>query len=230
MKKTRILVLEVEDENMLSEKFAEIAAGTDSCSLSVMIKDSRWNLVTSLQTSLIGQFMGYLEVLSGQNSCNPVLFTLSSPKNPPISKMDSISVSQKLQSWARNNGAAWEFILRLVPVQTFVVHNGKVNILDRIVGHRFNNTPRLVPFFIRALSSSVYQNSKSPSDIHCEDRQREHRSHSRLFCLLQIAEKNGSGSVLENKFVVSEWQLFAVFIEEACHQVTINTVMKCSFY
>lgn len=210
------LVLEVDVETMLSEKIVEEArysSSAASSAVNVLSRDSRWNLVTSLQTSLIGQTMAYLENLAALNSCNPFLFRTSSSsamKVTTTAKVDTSSVSQKLQSWARNSGAAWETILRQAALSPQMVFNGVGYHISLSNAQVFAKTRRSVPFFVRGSSCAVY---RTPSS----ERQTELRRSSRLFRLLSIADSENKPGV--KTFFISEWQIFAVFIEEALAQV-----------
>ena len=124
---------------------------------------------------------------------------------------------------------------------------GLTHLQDSNLAHRqFCN----VPIHIRSISCCVYKNmmtsaygdgpeedggnkiSKSLLLELANDRQLEYHRCSRLFRLLQIAEGtmnmnyyhlgtgDGSGSGGGLGFAVSEWQLFAVFVEETCKQVS----------
>ena len=145
-------------------------------------------------------------------------------------------------------GAAWECILRNVPMPSKRVSDerkmGAAHTEDNNLAHRQSCR---VPIHIRSISCCIYKNmmtspyegpdddaklSKSLLLELANDRQLEYHRCSRLFRLLQIAEgtmnmnyyhlggpADSSVSGTGFGFAVSEWQLFAVFVEETCKQV-----------
>lgn len=190
----QMLVLEVCDEAGMS-KYVYEAAMAKGVHQQLLL-DARWTLVCGIQCSYVGQLMNYLEQLASLNANGTTQENAAGNKAVRIGK-NTIS-AQSLQALQGGNAAAWENCLR--------------NVADGValLWSCDNLCPKMcsVPFIVRALKLKPFETSAGPGYTGSED---DNLMSSKLFQWLAMAERAPE--------MVSEWSLFAVFVEEACAQV-----------
>ena len=173
-------IFEISSEIYYCDQIQDLKNNNNNNSISKSLSDNRWNLIVGIQSSYVGQFLKYLEILSSLNSFNVTSTSTSIHNN---------NNNNSNNNW-KNSAAAWESIFRI-----------KWN--DISIWTQIKQLPclRQVPLVIRPILET-FQNDNNNNKLH-----------SRLARLYRIAE--------EFPGIVSEWQLFSVFIEEACEQVMI---------
>ena len=155
-----------------------------------LLYDGRWKLVSGIQCSYAGQLLSYFEQLASLNANLSVSENLA--RHMKFSR-GALS-AETLQMQYGGNAAAWEDFLR-----------GRAESLMLLLNNDYlPPKQRSVPFIVRSMqwSSTVIAHNNETN---------EEKTPSKLFRWMKIAEHNSD--------LVSEWSLFAVFVEEACVQV-----------
>ena len=126
---TKCPIFEVASEGYFSEQIQEIPDINKSIDL--CLKDSRWNLIAGFQSSYVGQFLSYMELLSSLNSYSTTI----------------TSNSNNSQNNMKVSAAAWESVLRI-----------KWNDMPMWTHSKSSPSNRQVPMIIRPLLETYNEN------------------------------------------------------------------------
>lgn len=194
----QMLVLEVCEETNMS-KYVYDAAISKGVSHQLLL-DARWNLVCGIQCSYVGQLINYLEQLASLNA-NGSSLESSAIGNKAVRIGKNVISAQSLHALQGGDAAAWENCLRNVADGVSLLWS-----CDNLPAKKRN-----VPFLIRALKLGAYSSASPAEGSSAAADDSVAIVPSKLFQWIAMAERAPG--------MVSEWSLFAVFVEEACSQV-----------
>lgn len=172
-------------------------------------EDETWNLFSRIQCTYAGQLMRYLELLKVR--FGSALKAGDIPKN-----------NNQTTHWSKSKDPSlWEHCFRMNCNNMLSVWNGDENLTAK---------QKSIPIYIRGIQYMVEQSSAKAAKASEELRiqfmlqrpQDSRKSFDRLFAVLFQFERN--------RELVSEWNLFSVFLEEACGQVSYCDLLLLSTF